>query len=150
MPRIPVSPKDLPTQADRFKEMNEAIHYRGIIEMLGPVTQDKNNHDYFAVRVRVTEPEEFVNRVVYDNYVPLPYPVTDRMDAKQRLQAEQSGDRLGDLARSAAIEADPDGSWDTDALLEREILFTIKNEEYQGQTRPRLHQYLLPKDEVPF
>ena len=150
MPRIPISPKDLPTQADRFKPLNETLTYRGTIEMLGAIAQDKNEHQYFSIRIRITEPEEAVNRIVYDNYIPLPWPVADWMDAKQRLMAEQSGDKLGDIARAADIEPDPDGSWDTDELLNKEILFTIRNEEYQGNLRPRPQTYLLPKDQVPF
>ncbi len=149
MPRIPVNPSDLPTQADRFKPMDESITYRGTIELLGAVTKDKNEHDYFSIRIRVTEPEEYLNRVLYDNYISIPWAVEPYMDAKQRQLAEQSGDRLGDLARSAGIEGSADG-WDTDDLKDKEILFTISNEEYQGQIRSRPRSYLLPKDEVPF
>jgi len=149
MPRIPVNPQDLPTQGDRFKPLDESISYRGVIELLGNMAKDKNDHEYFSIRIRITEPEEFANRVLYDNYIPLPWQPTNTMDAKQRQMAEQSGDKLGDIARAAGIVGGPDG-WDTDELKDCEITFTISNEEYQGKIRARPRDYLLPKDGVPF
>lgn len=155
MPRIPTNPSDLPSSQGRFTDnpFVEGITYEGTVDMLGPVKQDVNKHDYFSLRARVTAPEQWTNRVIYDNYVGLPYAVTDSMNADARKAAQQSGDRLGDLARSAEIEGSEDG-WDTDELLGRTIRFTVKLETYQGQPRAKIQSYLLPKEgesnQVPF
>lgn len=149
MPRIPVNPSDLPSSQGRFDDtpFDETQTYTATVELLGAVKQDVNKHEYFSVRFRVTEPEQWANRVVYDNYIGLPYPVEPNMNADDRKKAEQSGDRLGDLARSAEIEGSEDG-WDTDELKGRTVRFTVKNEIYQGQQRPRPQSYLLPKEDT--
>jgi hypothetical protein len=146
MPRIPINPQDLPSASDRFEPLDESLTYEATVEMLGEGV-DKNNHNYITARHKITAPEEFTGRVVYDNYIALPWKPTSDMDAKARKNAETSGDRLGDLARSAGIMGGDKG-WDTDELLGCTVRFTVQNEEYNGQIRSRPRSYL--SDKAPF
>ena len=135
MPEIPVDPASLPTS---YEIMDETLTYEGFVREAS-TGEDKNGDAYLALKVEVTSPEMWIGKRVNDNYIPLPKAVSPTAGVGAR-RAEQ--DRRVKFGRFCAAFKPP-VPLHTDTMSGATGKFTIRNEDYMGEPRPRIGSYVI-------
>lgn len=139
MTRIPTNVNDLPTSR---VALDEGISYTVTITQIDPIKQDKNGHDYFAAGFQIVEPVDSAGEKFFDAYIPLPDTVTPNMTPGERRQILNRAVKFSRFARCFKLAA-KDGSVELDNAVGSVGQVTIKNEEYEGNIRPRVANYLI-------
>lgn len=139
MPKIPVNPRDLPTE---FVILDDTLAYKAIVkELRVSDNPDKNGNLYLIGKYEITEPLQFRGKNITDHYIGMPGPLSTNMDSVERDNALSKAVKLGRLIRSAGFKTSA-SEFDTDELLGATIEFDIKNQEYQGRTSSKINNYL--------
>ena len=138
--RIPLAVDDLPTDTE---PLDPSLVYTGTIKTLIKTDKvDKQGGQFLKGSVTITEPEEWSGKVAFDNYIPLPMEITSDMNDKERRLAKERGVKLGRLSASAKMKGQPHLS----EYLDREVQFTIRNQEYpegSGRMTSSIQDYLV-------
>lgn len=134
-PEIPVDVDSLPTS---YTPMDEALTYDGFIRE-AMLDVDKNEDSFLAINVEVTEPIDWRGKRVADNYIHIPGPIPRDADAGARRQIQERGVKLARFARSFS----PPRPLNTDTMIGAKGKFTVRNEEYQGELRPKIANYII-------
>ena len=134
-PEIPVDVDSLPTS---YTPMDETLTYEGFIRE-ATLDTDKNGDSFLAINVEVTSPPEWRTKRVPDNYIGIPGPVPRDADAGMRRIILERGVKLGRLAAAFKLPK----PLNTETMTGTTGKFTVRNEEYQGDMRPKVGNYVV-------
>ena len=138
MPRIPgVNVEDLPTKFEPWEETNV---YTGVVMKCTLDGPDKNGEDYLTFEIKILDPLDYEGRVIFINYMAIGGQVTPDMGGADRRKIRDRQVRLGQFCAAFKV---PPGELDTDLVVGCEGKFTVKNEEYEGQMRPKPDKFLV-------
>lgn len=137
--RIPVNVNDLPT--NRIA-LDEGLHYTAAIFQVDPVKQDRNGDSYFSVGFQIVEPVDCAGERLFDAYIPVPSETNGSMSPGERRRVLNRAVKFSRFARCFKL-SQPDGSVELDDIIGKVGAITIKNEEFEGNIRARVANYLI-------
>lgn len=132
MPKIPVNAADVKFAAD---PVQEDIPLHVVIKKSEYGGENRSGYHFGKVQFQIIEPAELAGRVVFENHIPICTGDEDPFYKFGQFTETFKLDKNG---------TDGEGfDFDDPSLVGSEGTITAINEEYKGQTTPKVARYLL-------
>lgn len=136
--KIPVNPEFLTTE---YSPCDDSIPYEVMIRKMELNNEpDKNGNQFLKAQYTIVSPEEWKDRVIFDNYIVVPEEPTPNMSSAERRMMQDQGVRFMRFAKCFKIDLAE--GFDTGEVLGKFGHVTIKNDEYEGRISSRVKEYL--------